>query len=57
MQIWQKELDNSGFPETKFVDLSRAHDCLPMDYLKSREQQTKVGSSYSKWSKIKHGIP
>ena len=57
MQAWQKELDNSGFPETKFVDLSRAHDCLPMDYLKSREQQTKAGSSYSKWSKIKHGIP
>ena len=27
-----------------------------MDYLNSRKQQTKVGSSYSKWSQIKHGI-
>ena len=28
-----------------------------MDYLNSRKQRTKVGSSYRKWSKIKHGIP
>ena len=28
-----------------------------MDYLHSRKQQTKVGSSYNKWSEIKHGIP
>ena len=28
-----------------------------MDYLNSRKQLTKVGSSYSKWSEIKHGIP
>ena len=28
-----------------------------MDYLNSRKQRTKVGSSYSKWSEIKHGIP
>ena len=30
---------------------------LLMDYLNSRKQRTKVGSSYSKWSEIKHGIP
>ena len=28
-----------------------------MDCLKSRKQRTKVASSYSKWSEIKHGIP
>ena len=28
-----------------------------MDYLNSRKQQTKVGSSYSKWSEIKCRIP
>ena len=28
-----------------------------IDYLNSRKQRTKVGSSYSKWSEIKHGIP
>ena len=30
---------------------------LSMNYLNSRKQQTKVGSSDSKWSQIKHGIP
>ena len=30
---------------------------LLMDYLNFRKQRTKVGSSYSKWSEIKHGIP
>ena len=30
---------------------------LLMDYLNFRKQQTKVGSSCSKWSEIKHGIP
>ena len=28
---------------------------LLMDYLNSRKQRTKVGSSYSKWSEFKHG--
>ena len=28
-----------------------------MDYLNSRKQGTNVGSSYSKWSEIVHGIP
>ena len=28
-----------------------------MDYLNSRKQRIRVGSSYSKWSKIKHGLP
>ena len=30
---------------------------LLMDYLNSCKQRTKVGSCYSKWSEIKHGIP
>ena len=30
---------------------------LLMDYLNSRKQRTKVGSSYSRWSEIKRGIP
>ena len=30
---------------------------LIMDYLNSRNQRAKVGSSYRKWSEIKHGIP
>ena len=28
-----------------------------LDYISFRKQRTKVGSAYSKWSKIKHGIP
>ena len=28
-----------------------------LDYLTFREQKTKVGSAYSKWSKIRRGIP
>ena len=30
---------------------------LLMDYLNFRKQRTKVGSCYSRWSEIKHGIP
>ena len=30
---------------------------LLMDYLISRKARTKVGSSYSNWSEIKHRIP
>ena len=30
---------------------------LLLDYLSSREQRTKVGSAYSKWSEIRRGIP
>ena len=37
--------------------LGRSSLRLLMDYLNSRKQQTKVGSSYSKWSEIIHGIP
>ena len=36
--------------------LDRSSLRLLMDYLNSRKQRTKVGSSYSKWSEIKHGI-
>ena len=28
-----------------------------LDYLTFRKQRTKVGSAYSKWSEIRHGIP
>ena len=30
---------------------------LLLDYLIFRKQRTKVGSAYSKWSKIRRGIP
>ena len=30
---------------------------LLLDYLRFRKQKTKVGSAYSKWSKIRRGIP
>ena len=30
---------------------------LKLDYLTFRKQRTKVGSAYSKWSKIRRGIP
>ena len=30
---------------------------LFLDYLSFRKQRTKVGSSYSKWSSIRRGIP
>ena len=30
---------------------------LLLDYLTFRKQRTKVGSAYSKWSKIRRGIP
>ena len=36
--------------------LDRSSLRLLMDYLNSRKQRTKVGSSYSKWSEIKRGI-
>ena len=37
--------------------LGRSSLRLFMDYLNSRKQRTKVGSSYSRWSEIKHGVP
>ena len=36
--------------------LDRSSLKLLMDYLDSRKQRTKVVSSYSEWSEIKHGI-
>ena len=36
--------------------LDRSSLRLLMDYLNSRKQRTKAGSSWSKWSEIKHGI-
>ena len=59
-------------------DLSKAYDCLPLDfiiakfeacglrksslslsldYLTSRKQKVKIGSSYSVWNEIKRGFP
>ena len=37
--------------------LDRSSPRLLMDYLNSRKHRTKLGSSYSKWSEIKRGIP
>ena len=37
--------------------LDRSSLLLLTYYLNSRKQRTKVDSSYSKWSKVKHGIP
>ena len=36
--------------------LDRSSLRLLMGYLNSRNQRTKVGSSYSKWYELKHGI-
>ena len=44
-------------PKLGAYGLDRSSLRLLMDYLNSRKQQTKVGSSYSKWSEIKHGVP
>ena len=30
---WQKELDNSGLVGTILMDLSKAYDCLPHDFI------------------------
>ena len=37
--------------------LDRSSLLLLTYYLNSHKQRTKVDSSYSKWSKVKHGIP
>ena len=49
---------------TIFMDLFKAYECLDisglnflLDYLSLKNHRTKVGSSYSKWSKIFRGIP
>ena len=69
LQKWQKELDSRGFIGTILMDLSiliaklEAYGLdndslnLLLDYLSFRKQRTKVGSAYSKWSKIRRGIP
>ena len=33
LQRWQKELDNSGLVGTILMDLSKAYDCLPHDFI------------------------
>ena len=52
--------------DTILIDLSKAYDCLPhyliiakllLDYLTSRKQRIKIGSSYSIWNEIKSGVP
>ena len=37
--------------------LDNGSHCLLFNYLSFRKQRTKVGSAYSKWSKIRRGIP
>ena len=62
---WQKKLDRFGLVDTVLMDLSKAYDCLPHDliiakfevyglsllleYLTSRKQTVKIGSTYSLW--------
>ena len=78
LKPWLKELDDSGLVDTILMDLSKAYDCLPydfviakfdtnglsksswsllLDYLTSRKQRLKIGSSYSLWYEIKRGVP
>ena len=44
-------------PKLGAFGLDRSSLRLLMDYLNSRKQRTKAGSSWNKWSEIKHGIP
>ena len=44
-------------PKLRAYGLDRSSPRLLMDYFNSRKQRTKVGSSSSKWSEIKHRIP
>ena len=63
LQRWQKELDNSGLVGTILMNLSiakfqayvlsKSSLSLLLDYLTSRKQRVKIGSSYSVW----HGVP
>ena len=68
LQAWQKELDNSGLMDLSIAADCLPHDLLMaklwaygldrsslrllLDYLNSCKQQTKVGSSYNKWSEL-----
>ena len=72
--IW----DSGGFVRTILMDLSKAYDCLPHNFLilkleayrldynsltlilghqALRKQRTKIGTSYSDWTRIFRGIP
>ena len=63
LQRWQKELDNSGLVGTILMNLSiakfqayglsKSSLSLLLDYLTSRKQRVKIGSSYS----VRHGVP
>ena len=33
LKPWQKELDDSGLVDTILMDLSKAYDCLPYDFV------------------------
>ena len=63
LQRWQKELDNSGLVGTILMNLSiakfqayglsKSSLSLLLDYLTSRKQRVKIGSSYS----VRHDVP